>query len=236
MPGRRTSSPGTIRPARHEPMPTSACARIDQPDPRPLLDMGRSAGSSAGRAPSPPPRRRQAAAGIDSSPTSIGSSSSARATRPPAAAARDCIEIVRRLQAERPAASPRQGAQIGAAAQPLPEVAGQRPDVRAGPALDLQDRGGAFLVRAVPFDQFESVDLDRPRRELEWLTLSGQLIGPPPAHLHGTERRRALLDRPAEAAQRLQDGLARGRRPIAGDELAVSIVSGRAGAEADRGR
>ena len=227
---------GTIRPARHDPIPTRTwlastsltlapgsargrCGRLD------LLAAGRRHHLVVGKGRD----RHRLEADI------YGQQQPREGRWPAGSGGADRVEVVRRLQAERPAASSREGAEVGAAAEPLSEVAGQRPDVRAGAALHVQHRGGALRVRAVPLDQLEAVDRHRPRGELERLTLSGHPVGPTPPDLHGTERGRALVDRTAEAAQRLQDGLARGRRPIAGDELAVPIVGGRAGAEADRG-
>ena len=142
------------------------------------------------------------------------------------------VEVAGRLQTERAAASSSQSAEIGPAPEPLAEVSGKGPDVRPRAALDFHNRGRPIGFRAVPFDQLEAVDRDRSGRQIDGLALTGQLVGPAAADLHGAESRRALLYRPAEPGECLQDGLPSGGRTASGRELPVSVVGGRARAEA----
>ena len=201
-PGRRTSSPARSVPRATTPSRRGPALGVEQPDPCPRLGSGSLAGLTCWpRAAATTSSSERGATGIDSRPTSIGSSSRAKPAGPPAAAARTASRSCAASRRNGPLRGSRERAEVGAAAKPLPEVAGQRPDVRAGAALHVQHRSGAVGVRAVPLDQLQAVDRHRPRGELEQLTLSGQPVGPAAPDLQRAERRRALLDRSPEAAQ-----------------------------------
>ncbi len=73
-----------------------------------------------------------------------------------------------------------------------------------------------------------------PRRELDVLAAPGQLVGAPSFDLDGRVHRRDLLERPHEPGQRLLDGLPIQGRPVDRGPLAVDVVRGRRGSEADR--
>jgi hypothetical protein len=87
----------------------------------------------------------------------------------------------------------RQGAEVCAAAEPLPEVAGQRADVRAGAAFHLETAvGRSGSLRPTP--RARAADRDRVRRQLRRRPLPGQLVGAPSADLERAVGRRPLLD------------------------------------------
>ena len=72
---------------------------------------------------------------------------------------------MRVLEPERAAGSARQGAEVGAAPEPLPEVAGNRAYVSAGAAFHFQNGRGPGRVRIVPLDELHSLDDDGAGRK-----------------------------------------------------------------------
>ena len=127
-----------------------------------------------------------------------------------------------------------EGAEVRGTADRLAEVAGQRPDVRPGGALDVDDGDRAVGVGVVPRQERQVVDRHVPLGERDGLAGTGHRVGPPAADLDRAVGRRPLRDRPEEAGQRRLDRGSRRRRPGRRGQLALEVVGRGRGAEADR--
>ena len=188
-----------------------------------------------------PARRVATSAGVagvtsgrSSRPASTGRRS-ARNARPRGGRGADHVE--RRASSRRngPLAV-RQGAEVGAAAEPLPEVARQRADVRAGAAATSRTpRAGPGRCRP---SSTRSSGMDRhgPRGELAAVAGARQLVGAPAAHVDRRVGRAApVRSCPRNAGQGGRDRLAVGRRAAPGviSPSMSSVVERRP--EADRG-
>ena len=117
------------------------------------------------------------------------------------------------LQAERPDPGAPQRGQVPADAQRGAEVAGQRPDVGPGRALDDDVQVGAAAG-----EQRERRDRHRPRRQHDLLPRPHPRVRPPPVDLDRADRAGHLQDRAGQC------GDAGGDR-VVGDRRDASVVA-----------
>ena len=92
---------------------------------------------------------------------------------------------------------PAERGEMGRGAEPLAEVAGERPDVGSGTRLAPD-----FGVPTPKSEKVEALDPDRNRRQLRRLAGPRQPVGASPADPLGRVRRRALEDDAEESAER----------------------------------
>ncbi len=120
---------------------------------------------------------------------------------------------------------------MGAAAEQLPEIAGERADVRAGRARHAH-------VQQVPLaaQDVETLDRHRASGQLDLFAGAHPRIRPHTADLDGTDRARNLLDLPGQARHCGCDLLIRDARGRPGGQhLALGVVGAGADPEQDRG-
>ncbi len=130
-------------------------------------------------------------------------------------------------QPERSAGRPGQRAEVGTAAKGQAEIPGNRPDVGAGGAIDLDDRDRTRRIGGIPLEDLQAVDRDRARGELWRATRPGHGVGSPARNLDRGIGRRDLDDRTAKGLEGRVEGGPLNRGSVDGRELAVEVVGGR---------
>ena len=168
---------------------------------------------------SPSPRRRISssvigACGRSSRPASIGTHRAAIPAGPSAACSRSTSSGMASSSLKPPDAVLHQRAQVGARLQAGPEVPGQRADVGAGGARDLDDGRRARRIGVVPLQHRQLVDGHVARRQLHGLARARHLVGAAARDLDRAVDRRHLAQRSRHPRERRLDRHARDRRPV----------------------
>ena len=134
-------------------------------------------------------------------------------------------------QAEASALGAAQSHEIGARAEGVAHVIGQRTDIRPAGAMHIHHDFGQR-----PFQHFQVMHLDLARGQFHCLALARHVVGAASAHFHGGVRRGRLLDL---ALELLEDGLelllGHIDRRVRADEFSVRVERVGAGAESDDG-
>ena len=143
-----------------------------------------------GRAPRPRPRRRSARPpGSGRGRCRSGRSSGGQAVRAVGRGGADGVEGTASASRERAGRRPTQRAEVGGAPEPLAEVAGERPDVRAGRAARRRGSRSAGPGRVSSHDtSVERVDRDLALGQLDRLAGAGHGVGAPAADLDRASR------------------------------------------------
>ena len=145
---------GTSRPPFHDPMPTSDPILGQQPHARPALELrplhrldllAARNGNHFCRCQRR--LRNPVKARVD------GQQQRGQTVRTIRGRPADLVERVRGRQPERAAGGTDEGAEVRAAAEPLPKIAGQGSDVGAGATLHFERRGGPRRIAVVPLHQ-----------------------------------------------------------------------------------
>jgi hypothetical protein len=138
------------------------------------------------------------------------------------------------LDRERPDGSAPQVAQVGTAAEEVPEVGGEGADVRATGARDV-DRQHA---RVGCGSDVEALDRDRAGRPLDLDARTGELVEPAPVNVDRRDHRRHLFDVAEEVGGDDPPGLLDGHagHVVRGDDGAIGVEGVGLDAEHDLAR